>query len=390
MTTCSLTALLALDQSSAYDVVDHPILLLKLKAVGMDEDALTWMQSYLGDRTQVVEVEGFRSSSAAHPPCSVIQGSIGSCTLYSVYTADLPLLLHSGHRHDDPEEERRCRDPTTTCYVDDAYIAVSEANLEGVTITTNASMKVVEEYMAANKLKLNLSKTAILTFTPTVPAGPIPSTTLITPTGNVTSIESLKILGVTFSRTLRWDKHINLLISQISHKISVLRQMAPYTSTKTLASLASGLVLGRLQYGILIYGHIPAYQQRRLQTLILTAARVCLGPTFCRASTATLLGALKWPSICQMVDMADTKLIHQSLITKTPLGLFSRVSQPKSGGTCEASRASLIVTFRRKMKHRQTITQIGLERYNKLSLNMKMVSSKTLLKKPAEKVHFCH
>ena len=29
-------SLLALDQSSAYDVVDHPILLKKLKAVGLD------------------------------------------------------------------------------------------------------------------------------------------------------------------------------------------------------------------------------------------------------------------------------------------------------------------------------------------------------------------
>ena len=98
------TAILALDNSSAYDVVEHRILLNKLKLIGLDDEAINWMESYLGGRSQQVDVEGFRSPPLMHPPCSVIQGSIGSCLLYAIYTADLPLVLHSAHPRHSPED----------------------------------------------------------------------------------------------------------------------------------------------------------------------------------------------------------------------------------------------------------------------------------------------
>ena len=51
------TALISLDQSAAFDVVDHSTLVLKLKLLGMDENTLKWIKSYLGGRSQVVELQ---------------------------------------------------------------------------------------------------------------------------------------------------------------------------------------------------------------------------------------------------------------------------------------------------------------------------------------------
>ena len=53
------SALLQLDQSAAYDIVDHPLLLQKLKLIGMSPDTLSWLGSFLEGRSQVVEIEGF-------------------------------------------------------------------------------------------------------------------------------------------------------------------------------------------------------------------------------------------------------------------------------------------------------------------------------------------
>ena len=218
--------------------------------------------------------------------------------------------------------------------------------------------------MESNKLKLNLSKTAIITFPPTVAAGPPPQTTIDTNSGQVISKEHLKLLGIVFHRSLTWTKHMNTLVSQLSHKLAILRQMSLHASTKTLRQVASGIILGRIQYGITVYGHLPLTQQHRLQTLLLTAARICLGPTYNRASTSALLGALKWPSVNQMVELSDTKLLHQALVSETPQSLHSRISRPMGGATREAARGSLIISRQNKHKHKQTITQIGMTRYN--------------------------
>ena len=50
-----------LDLQKAFDTVNHSILLDKLSAIGFDETTMSWMQSYLEGRKQVVEVNGTMS-----------------------------------------------------------------------------------------------------------------------------------------------------------------------------------------------------------------------------------------------------------------------------------------------------------------------------------------
>ena len=51
-----LTAALLLDPSAAFDVVDHQILLDKLKLYNFSPKAISWFRSYLEKRKQVVVV----------------------------------------------------------------------------------------------------------------------------------------------------------------------------------------------------------------------------------------------------------------------------------------------------------------------------------------------
>ena len=51
-----------LDLQKAFDTVNHSILVNKLKAIGFDSTSVSWMQSYLEGREQMVEVNGALSS----------------------------------------------------------------------------------------------------------------------------------------------------------------------------------------------------------------------------------------------------------------------------------------------------------------------------------------
>ena len=46
--------LLVLDQSLAYDIVQHQNLIKKIKVIGLDETAITLISSYLKNRNQLV------------------------------------------------------------------------------------------------------------------------------------------------------------------------------------------------------------------------------------------------------------------------------------------------------------------------------------------------
>ena len=53
-----------LDLQRAFDTVDHNILLMKVEAIGLNQDVVRWFRSYLADLQQLVDVSGTLSSSA--------------------------------------------------------------------------------------------------------------------------------------------------------------------------------------------------------------------------------------------------------------------------------------------------------------------------------------
>jgi len=70
----SMTALIMLDLSAAFDVIDHPILLKPLElSFGIKDKALTWVKSYLIAKTQCVSVSDKTSSDGLF---GVTQGSV--------------------------------------------------------------------------------------------------------------------------------------------------------------------------------------------------------------------------------------------------------------------------------------------------------------------------
>ena len=71
-----LCALVLLDLSAAFDIVDHPIMLQVLHDRFCVEDtALKWFESYLSDRTQTYQVKD-QQSRPRTVDCSVPQGSV--------------------------------------------------------------------------------------------------------------------------------------------------------------------------------------------------------------------------------------------------------------------------------------------------------------------------
>ena len=84
--------LLQTDLSTAFDMIDHKVLLGKLEHYGVRGKELRLFNSFLSNQTQMVEIDTFRSTPLECPAMSCIQGSISVNTLFSIYTNEVPHL----------------------------------------------------------------------------------------------------------------------------------------------------------------------------------------------------------------------------------------------------------------------------------------------------------
>ena len=70
-----MVCLVTLDQSAAFDVVDHLILREKLQIYRFDDHSLNWYMQYLEGRSQYVDLQTSRSEGKNVGPFACPQGS---------------------------------------------------------------------------------------------------------------------------------------------------------------------------------------------------------------------------------------------------------------------------------------------------------------------------
>ena len=90
-----LTFLVLLDYSKAFDCANHRLILAKLKAAGLCDEALDWVFSYLSGRSQKV-VTGTGESEWEKMTNGVPQGSVLGPLLFTVLVSDIKDVIKRG------------------------------------------------------------------------------------------------------------------------------------------------------------------------------------------------------------------------------------------------------------------------------------------------------
>ena len=89
-----LTGLILIDLQKAWDIIDHEILLQKLKAMRLSENTIKWLKLYFSERIFLVNIEN-KLSDYGKTSCGVSQGPILGPLLVLIYVNDMPQALAS-------------------------------------------------------------------------------------------------------------------------------------------------------------------------------------------------------------------------------------------------------------------------------------------------------
>ena len=120
------SVLISIDQSLAYNIVSHEILIKQMKYLSFSHNSVNLLKDYLSECSQLVHINGADTPQELPGPIFVSQRSVLSCLFFIVFTINFSEIFHSV-RHT-PEEYSHCKESTMTAFIDDAQVLVEKTN----------------------------------------------------------------------------------------------------------------------------------------------------------------------------------------------------------------------------------------------------------------------
>ena len=214
-----IKSLLLADFQKAFDLVNHDILIEKLRIYGLDDNSLDLVRSFLQNRTQCTVIRSAQSSpqTLMH---GVPQGSVLSPLLFLVHINDLPEAVSQ---------------PTTVdIFADDTSLSSYLPYMDtfGLCSRLCQSTLELEEWSRNNQFKLNTDKTKSMFVTGTRLRAKIDSLDQMeigTSKGDILETTTIhKLLGVYIDLDLSFNEHVEQLCKKLAKRVGVLRSIGHY------------------------------------------------------------------------------------------------------------------------------------------------------------------
>ena len=370
-----LTVMTFCDLSAAFDTVKINILLNVLeKCFGIEELGLQWVCSYLTDRSFTVKVNDCLSSKM-ELKTGVVQGSCLGPVLYLAYASTLQKVIP--------------QDVQTHGFADDhgfkKTYKSNQQNGEAVTINyMTGVLTEVKSWMNSNKLKMNESKTELITFGSRRMIARIDNIPMKIGEEIIFPSKCVKYLGCNLDQTLSLETFVSDRCRKAMvnlHRIAGIRGLLTKSSCQ---QLISSLVMSHVDYCNGILAGTTAKNIKKLQLIQNFAAKIICNKSKYDSATECLV-ALHWLPIESRIIFKILLTVHNCLNGKAPeylCELLNKRTVNRSGLRSGSDILMLdIPQVKRQTFAARSFSYQGPTHWNQLSSKLRLTTDASEFKK---------
>ena len=288
------------DLQKAFDTVDHKILLHKLNHYGVRGIENNWFKSYLLGRKQSVFINGAYSNEIIVKH-GVPQGSVLGPLLFILYINDLNKALKYSQ---------------TIHFADDTSLILENNSLKQMKKYLNFDLKNLSNWLDANKISLNTSKTELLLFRH--PNKNINYNLKAKLNGKLLrQSKYVKYLGLYIDHHLNWNHNTNILSSRLSRSIGMLSKIRHYVNGDTLRAIYFSIFSSHLNYGSLVWAQnenntnvkrISRLQNRAVRIINFSGHRDHAKPIYKKLNILNISDSIEMQNILFVYDSLNSRL----------------------------------------------------------------------------------
>ncbi|KAI5725321.1 hypothetical protein M8J77_013834 [Diaphorina citri] len=300
------TILVLLDMSKAFDSVDFDVLIATLKGMGLSDNTLSWIGSYLRGRRQRVMHDG-KYSEWKPINSGVPQGSVAGPLLFTIYITSLQRVFRHCKYHVYADDIQIY----THCWPRDIIDCIRQLNFE---------LECFLKWAKGLFLHPNPTKTKVLAFGPksvvnslgTADLPPIVLDGVVLPL-----VSEARNLGVYIDNTLSWKCHVSEVRKRVFYSLHSLSKYRKTFPKELKKRLIEALVFPLFDYCDVVYPNLTDGLQQSLQLAQNACVRyVCNLRKFDRVSEHYL--GLDWMRLDTRRDLHMLLLLYNILHSQGP------------------------------------------------------------------------
>ena len=249
------TGMILTDVQKAFDTINHDIRLKKLSIIGFSDHTIKWFQSYLSNRTFMVNLEN-SFSEISSISCSVPQGSILGPFLFLLYVNDMPMAV-------------KC---DLFLYADDTCLVFQRKNVKDIEKQLNEDFASIWDWFVDNKLSIHFGedKTKSILFASKRKIKKLQKLEIIYNNIRIKQHSRVTYLGCILEETMSRKSMANKVINKFNARLKFLHQKNKYLTPNLRLLLCNALIQPHFDYA-----WYPNYS-KKLKNIIQTLQNKCI------------------------------------------------------------------------------------------------------------------
>ena len=225
-----------MDLSKAFDCIPHGLLIAKMNAYGMSNNACEFMSSYLSGRYQRVKISNDKSSWSPLLK-GVPQGSCLGPFIFNVFINDIFYFIES------------C---DLTNYADDNTLDIIASTIEMVLSALRKDTDNAIKWFINNFMQVNPSKFQFMCLKSVTSKEIIPQFIEVNGT-NIPCEKEVKLLGITIDDKLKFDKHVDIICKNAARQLNIMYRFKGIFDLKEKEKIYNTFIISNFNYCPIIW-----------------------------------------------------------------------------------------------------------------------------------------